>query len=193
MRNLLLAAAALLATAGCATTEVTNTWKDPQGTGARLTKVLVVGISTQASVRRAFEDTFAQSLAEAGVQAVPSHTLVPKDGPIPEDILQKAVADAGADGVLITRMVKQESELVVTPSPLPPPYYGRRRFYYGYYTGMWSGYYEPATVQQYRFVVAEPEPAWSATTRTAEPRDVAKSTAGFAKAIIPAMQRDGLF
>jgi hypothetical protein len=191
----------LLALGGCATTEVTNTWKNTQDASAPLTRVLVVGISSQASVRRAFEDTFSKSLAEAGVQAVPSYTLVAKDGQIPEDVLQKAVADAGADGVLITRMVKREAELVLTPSPLPPPYFGRRRFYYGYYTGMWAGYYEPTTVQQYRYIVAEttlfrataPEPAWSATTRSEEPRDVAKSTAGFARAIIPAMKRDGLF
>jgi hypothetical protein len=66
---------------------------------------------------------------------------------------------------------------------------------------MWSGYYEPSMVQQFKYVIAEttlfraaaPEPAWSATTRTEEPRDVAKSTAGFAKAMIPAMKKDGLF
>lgn len=193
---------ALLAALGaCATTEVTNTWKDPQGSGATLRKVVIVGVSNQASVRRAFEDTFAQSLTDVGVQGVPSYTLIPKDGQIAEDALQKAIQDAGADGVLITRMVSRESDLVVTPSPMPPPMYGRRPYYYGYYTGAWSGYYEPSSVQQFKYIVAETtlfraaaaEPAWSATTRTQEPEDVAKATAGFAKAVIPAMKKDGLF
>lgn len=193
---------ALLAALGaCATTEVTNTWKDPQGSGATLRKVVIVGVSNQASVRRAFEDTFAQSLTDVGVQGVPSYTLIPKDGQIAEDALQKAIQDAGADGVLITRMVSRESDLVVTPSPMPPPLYGRRPYYYGYYSSAWTGYYEPSSVQQFKYIVAETtlfraaaaEPAWSATTRTQEPEDVAKATAGFAKAVIPAMKKDGLF
>lgn len=185
---------------GCATTEVTNTWKDPQHSSTPLRKVLVVGISNQASVRRAFEETFAKSLADAGVAAVPSYTLIAQDGQIAEDVLKKAVADAGADGVLITRMVGRQTDLQVTPSPMPPPIYGSRRYYYGYYTGAWAGYYEPATVQTYRYIVAEttvfsaerPEPAWSATTRTQEPRDVAKATEGFAKVMISALRKDGV-
>jgi hypothetical protein len=192
--------ALLLALAGCATTQVTNTWKDPKYVEPPLRKVLVAGISNQASVRRAFEDTFAAALVEAGVEAIASHTLVPKDGQIPEDVLQKAVSDAGADGVLITRMVAQQTDVVVSPSPMPPPFYGRRPYYYGYYTGAWMGYYEPARLQTYRYVVAEttvfradkPEPAWSATTRTQEPRDVRKATAGFAEAILPALRKDGV-
>ena len=200
IRTRLVVFALLLVAAGCATTEVTNTWKDPQQSGAPLRKVLVVGISNQASVRRAFEDTFAQSLAKAGVQAISSHTLIPKDGQIPEDALQKAVAEAGADGVLITRMVGQQTDLVATPSPMPPPIYGTRRYYYGYYTGAWGGYYEPTSVQAYRYIVAEttvfradkPEPAWSATTRTQEPDNVAKATEGFAKVMISALKKEGV-
>lgn len=193
-------AALLLVVAACATTEVTNTWKDPQDKAGPVGKVLVVGISTQASVRRAFEDTFSKALADAGVQAVPSYTLIAKDGQIEEDVLKKAVADTSADGVLITRMVARESDVVVTPSPMPPPYYGGRRYYYGYYTGAWSGYYEPSSVQQFKYIVAEttlfraqaPEPSWSATTRTEEPKDVAKSTEGFAKVMIERMRKEGV-
>lgn len=198
MKRAWIASFVLLAAAGCATTEVTNTWKDPQDAGTPIRKVLVVGISSQASVRRNFEDTFAKALNASGVEAIASHTLIPRDGKIPEDVLQKAVADAGADGVLITRMVGRDAKLVVTPATLPPPYYGHRSFYYGYYAGAWSGYYEPSTVQQFRYIVAEttlfrasaPEPAWSATTRSEEPRDVAKATEGFAKAMISRMRKE---
>jgi hypothetical protein len=189
-----------LALASCATTKVTNTWKDPQDAAGPLRKVLVVGISDQASVRRSFEDTFSEALAQAGVEAVSSHTLVSRDGQMPEDVLRQAVDDAGADGVLITRMVGRQADVVLTPAPMPPPFYGHRRYYYGFYTGAWMGYYEPVRVQTYRYVVAEttvfraasPEPAWSATTRSQEPRDIRKATEGFARAVIPALKKDGL-
>lgn len=34
--------------------------------------------------------------------------------------------------------------------------------------------------------------AWSATTRTQEPKDVTKATAGFAKVMIQALKKDGV-
>ena len=199
-RPILTLALLLAALCGCATTELTNSWKDPGYAGGKVSKILVVGISSQASVRRVFEDTFAQTLLADGVEAISSYTIIPQDGQIAEDILRSAAEKSRAGGVLITRMVGRESELSVTPAPMPPPYYGGHRYYYGYYTGAWSGYYEPASVQQFNYVVAEttlfradaPEPVWSVTTRTLEPRDVRKATQDFAKVIIDALRKEGL-
>jgi hypothetical protein len=193
-------AALAIGLSACASTTLDNSWKDPHYSGGPLSKILVVGISSQASVRRAFEDTFAQSLTQSGVQAVPSYTLIPQDGRIAEDVLQKAVGEAGANGVLIARMVGRETELTVTTAPMAPPIYGMRRSYYGYYSGAWAGYYEPATVQQFDYIVTEttlfradaPEPIWSGTARTLEPKDVRKATEGFAKVMIDALKKEGL-
>jgi len=200
MVRAILALLLVLVLGGCATTEVSNTWKDPQHSGPALRKVLVVGVTKQAGVRRIFEETFVKSLSEAGVSAVASYTLLTTDGQVTEDALQKAVADAGADGVLIARMVERQTDLQVTPSTISPSYYGARRYYYGAYSGAWTGYYEPATVQTYHYILGEitvfdagkPEPVWSATTRTQEPGDVAKATEGYAKVVIPALRKDGV-
>lgn len=184
----------------CASTTLDNSWKDPQYGGGPVRKVLVAGISNQSGVRRTFEETFARALTQAGVPAVASYTWIPADGQIAEDVLKKAVEQAGADGVLITRMVGRETDISITPSPMPPPVYGMRPYYYGYYTGAWIGYYEPATVRQYNYIVTEttlfradaPEPVWSGTARTLEPRDVRKATEGFAKIMIAALRKEGL-
>ena len=188
------------ALSACASTTLDNSWKDPQYSGGPVGKVLVVGISNQASVRRTFEDTFSQALTQAGVQAVPSHTLIPQDGQIPEDVLKKAVEQAGADGVLITRMVGRQTDVAVTPSAMAPPVYGMRRHYNGFYTSSWSGYYEPVTVQQFNYVVTEttlfrtdaPEPVWSGTARTLDPTEVRKATEDFSKVMIPALKKERL-
>jgi hypothetical protein len=191
----------LAALCGCATTELTNTWKDPQYGGGAVKKVMVVGISNQSSVRRTFEDTFAEMLKANGVEVVPSHTLVPEDGPMPEDRLRAAVAQSGADAVLITRMVERKTEVTVTPAGARPPPAGMRmRGYYGYYSGAWVGYYEPATVHQYDYIVAEttlfagnnPQPVWTGTTRTMESKDIRGATEGFAKPVIEALKKEGL-
>ena len=197
LRIPLLGIVLLTALCGCATTELTNTWKDPAYQGGSVKKIMVVGISNQASVRRTFEDTFAEILKAKGVEVVPSHTLVPEDGQMSEDKLRAAVEQSGAGAVLITRMVERQTETAVTA---PPPVGAYRRTYSGYYSSAWIGYYEPVTVQQFHYVVAEttlfvgdnPQPVWTGTTRTMESKDIRAATEGFAKPVIAALKKQGL-
>lgn len=200
VRAVSLALVALLA--ACTATTLENSWRDAKYSGGPATRILVIGISKQPSVRRTFEDIFAQALTKAGVQAVASHTLIPQDGQIAEDDLQKAVKQAGANGVLITRLVGRQTDNTVTSATMPPPMYGTRRYYSGYYTSAWSGSYEPVAVQQFNFdyVVTEtvlfrsdaPEPVWSGTARTPDPRYVREAAQDFSKAMISTLKKEGL-
>ncbi|MGH8767892.1 MAG: hypothetical protein ACREVT_06860 [Burkholderiales bacterium] len=200
LRFPLFATVLLAVLCGCATTELTHTWKDPQYRGGPVKKIMVAGISNQASVRRTFEDTFAEILRTNGVEAVPSHTVVPEDGQMAEDKLRAAVEQSGADGVLITRMVERQTETTIPRATPMPPSIGARHSYYGYYSGAWIGYYEPATVQTFDYIVAEttlfvaanPQPVWSGTTRTMESKDIRAATEGFAKPVIAALKKEGL-
>jgi hypothetical protein len=186
----------------CTATTLENSWRDEKYSGGPATRILVIGISSDASVRRTFEDIFAQALTKAGVQAVASHTLIPQDGRIAEDDLRKTVEQAGANGVLITRMVERQKANYVTSATVPPSMYGTRRYYSGYYTSAWSGSYEPVAVQQFNFdyVVTEtilfrsdaPEPVWSGTARTPDPRYVREAAQDFSKAMISALKKEGL-
>jgi len=160
---------------GCATTELTNNWKNPEYSGEPTSKVLVVGIADHAGTRRVFEDTLAQALTKRGVQAIASYSVVPTRGKITEEELVKAVERTGVNGVLITRLVRRETETLHAPESMgtAPTAYGMRRRYYGYYDTAWSGHYEPAMTQTIEYVIAETalfrpdvqEPVWSGTTR----------------------------
>lgn len=185
----------------CASTTLDNTWRDPQYSGGPVTKVLIAGISNQAGVRRTFEDTFAETLRAEGVEAIASHTVVPADGQMPEEELHAAVEQTGAGAVLITRLVERQNEISVTPAaPVPAPVGIRRRGYFGYYSSAWVGYYEPATVRQYNYIVAEttlfvgdnPQPVWTGTTRTMESKDIRAATEGFTRPVIAALKKEGL-
>jgi hypothetical protein len=186
----------------CASTDLTNNWKNPEYAGGPVTNVLIVGIVDHAGVRRAFEDTFAQALAKRGVQAIASYSVIPSPGKISEDKLIKAVEQTGVKGVLITRLVSRETEASYAPASMgmPPPAYGMRRRYYGYYDAAWNGHYEPAPAQTIEYVVAETalfkpdvqDPVWSGTTRSQRMGDVRKATGDFAEVMIAAMKRDGV-
>jgi hypothetical protein len=187
---------------GCATTDLTNNWKNPEYSGEPASKVLVVGIADHAGVRRVFEDTLAQALTKRGVQGVASYTVVPTRGKISEEELVKAVERTGVNAVMITRLVRRETETIHAPDSMgmAPTAYGMRTRYYGYYDAAWNGYYEPAMAQTIEYVIAETtlfrpdvqEPVWSGTTRSQRMGDVRKATEDFAEVMIDAMKRDGV-
>ena len=189
---------AMLSLAGCASTSLTSQWSSPGFSGPPLKKLMVAGVSNQSGPRRNFEDEFVAALKTVGVEAVQSYTVIPMDGQADQAVLEKAVRDVGADGVLITRLVKTQRETRVEPGRIYGPGYGRG--FYGWYGSAWGGVYEPARVYQYDVVTAETtvyglaadELIWSGTTRTFDPRDVAKETPGFAKIIIDALKKQGI-
>jgi hypothetical protein len=180
----------------CASTSLVNQWKSPDYSGGPVRKVMVVGVAKQPSVRRVFEDEFAAKLKAAGVEAIPSYTQIGEDAQADPAVIESIVAKLGADGVLITRLVKQEKQTQVSG------YYGpvTPTGFHGWYSSAWMGYYEPPTVYQYDVVtletslynVPQSKLVWSGTTETFSPADVKKETAGFADIIIGALRKQGV-
>jgi hypothetical protein len=54
-----------LSLAGCASSKLVNEWSNPEYSSVHFSNVLVIGVSTQAGVRRTFEDELVAKL-EAG-------------------------------------------------------------------------------------------------------------------------------
>jgi hypothetical protein len=71
----------------------------------RLRKMLVIGVSRQPIIRRAFEDEFVAKLKAAGVDAAPSYHSIPEDGQVDEARMRKAVKKANADADMARNQV----------------------------------------------------------------------------------------
>lgn len=188
---------ACLFMAACASTRLVNVWKDARYSGPPFTKILVIGVTRQAGIRRTFEDIFAEQLRARHVEAVPSYTLIPEDGEVSQQRLVQAVGQSGADGVLVTRLVKVNRETQIYPGTYAgPPYMG----FYGFYSSAWMGFYDPPQVYTYDVVTSETSlfdakvdrVVWSGTTETFSPREVRKDTQEFASVIIKALADQGL-
>ena len=183
--------AAILMLAACASTTLTNSWRDPAYTGPSLKKVMVMGVSTQSSVRRVFEDEFVSELRAAGVAAIASYTLIAQDGKADEATLQQAVRESGASGALISRLVRRETKTQVTPAMYPPVpafgFYGgtRRR-------GSDTTSRRPSiSTTSLRDIDAQ-RLLWAGTTETFSPSNVRKDTKELAKLIIDALKQQRL-
>ena len=176
---------------GCASTRILDTWRDPNFSGPPLKRIMVIGVTRQAGIRRTFEDEFVRELEGKGVRGVASYTLIPEDGEVAKERLAQAVKESGVEGVLITRLVKVETRTQVYPGTyVGPPYLG----FYGYYSGAWVGYYEPAQIYTYDVVTAETNVfdaatdrlIWSTATQT-YPSSVKKDIRDFARLIVKAL------
>jgi hypothetical protein len=102
-------AATLLA--ACASVNLAQSQRNPDYAGPALTRVMVIGVSTNARVRRAFEDGWVAQLKAAGVAAVPSYPLLPNTGEAQQARLWEVVKGAGVDGVLVARKVPVEQDI----------------------------------------------------------------------------------
>jgi len=188
-----------LTLAACAATTLKNSWRDPAYQGPPLKKIMVIGVTSQADRRRSFEDGFVKALKASGVEGIASYTLMPQDGKAEEAQVKDAVVRAGADGVLVTRIVKLDVNTTVTqPSAAMP---GMRAGFYGGYAGAWGGYYEPPMAYQTETLVLETglygmkdtQLLWSGSTETFEPASsIQENIAQFAEVIIKALKSQKL-
>lgn len=194
MRMLL--AVMLFVLAGCSTTQVKDSWKDPAFTGPPLKKVMVIGVSRSEANRRVFEDGFANALQAAGVGAAPSYPALPESGAIAGERISGAVKETGADAVLVVRVLRVRQDVNVTPGYAAPGFYGRG--FRGYYGGAWAAtapdvnVYDVITIESTLWNMAVDKPVWSGTTELTEPKNVATATTELSKVLIAKMKADGV-
>lgn len=130
-----LAALAVLPLVSCAaSTRLTSSWADSTATGRSFQKIAVVGITQRAPRRRMYEDMFVNALAKRGQAAISSYTFA-GEGRLDREAAVAKLQEIGADAVIVTRLVDQQSIReyypgTVTAYAAPSAYYGD---WYGYY------------------------------------------------------------
>lgn len=196
-RLALLSGAALLLSA-CASTQFNAQWLNPEA-GSRLPvrNVLVIGISRDTTARRVYEDTMVAQLAARGVKAQPSYRSLPDDGPAAQPAIERAVRDAGADAVLISRTISVINEVRVSPGMvMGPPYGFGWGGFYGFYHGMWaSAYAIPPSVYTVQNVVVDTRlfdakdfmVLWSGSSTTTPTTSMQATIADFATSLVTAL------
>ncbi len=118
------ATVSMIALAGCATPSTTldARWVNPESAGQRSVRsVMVMAAIRDSTSRRNFEDRMVTSLSASGVKAVPSYRFIPADGPVSEEQLRRAVADAGVGHALVSRIINVTTEVNVTPGMVMGP------------------------------------------------------------------------
>jgi len=96
---------AVLLTA-CATSSLVSQQSNPDYVGKPFRSVMVVAVTQDDLVRRTFEDRMVALLGRRGLNGIPGYSAIGPRRKLEEAELRSAVAGSGAEGVLITRVVR---------------------------------------------------------------------------------------
>lgn len=155
--------------ASCAdttTTRVTGQWRNPRYHGM-LTKVLVISLAQEPSIRQSFEQTVSARLRKQGIEAVPSSDIIPLDEKIDRKTVKAALAGKGFDGVLVSRLIGIDADSTYVPPRTAEDF---DSFYNHAYAMVYTpGYLARRTVVSIRINVYETGHGrliWSMTSQT---------------------------
>jgi len=187
----LITAVALLS--ACTSTTLVNEWHNPSSSGTPYHRVIVFGLTNEEGLRRTFEDEFVAQLKVVGVDAVPSYQYLPQEREPGQEKIRTAAQEAGADAVLVTRLVTVAPRVQYSTAFYATSAFGFRRRC----CGGWVAY---STPYQYEVYVAETnlydgarnELAWSGMTQTSAPGKVRKEMQEFAGVIIDSLKKQRL-
>ncbi len=184
---------------GCAAhTTLSGVWNATDVVPTPLSNVMVLGIGTQETSRRIFEDHFAQALQERGTDAIASYRVLPMDEKLSEPALERAIEAGAHQALVLTRLVAVDEKETYVP-PTSSMSMGMGRGYYGYYGSSWGMNYSPGYVQRTTIVRLETrvysadgdQLVWSAHSETFQPADVDDTVASVTKAVVKRLAEDG--
>ena len=185
-------------------TRLVTSWKNPEYSGSRFHKVLVLGMSEKAGVRADFEDALSKLVTRDGVEAIPGNTILlrPEDTKLDLNYLKTQIREFKIDAVIVSRLVKVETNVTYIPGQvyaMPYPYY---RSFYGYYGAVYPVVYSPDYLREDKTVrvetnvydtrTAEGEIVWTGTSDTFNPRSADKAIDGVTKLIVKELQKEAI-
>lgn len=200
---------------GCATpaTTLDAQWVNPGFAGKKAVRnVMVMSAGRDSTNRRIFEDRMVAALSATGLKAVQAYKFIPEEAPVSEERLRRAVAQAGVQQVMVTRIVNVSTQVNVSPGMVMGPAWGPGwgagpgwgpgwGGFAGYHNSMWATTIPPqvTTTQNVNadtrvFDANDSEVIWSASTTTAagSSPSMPQLINQFVDLIVATMTKDGV-
>jgi hypothetical protein len=200
-------AVAAMCLAGCASSSIKKTWKSPEYQGGPVQKPAVIGVDDRGIVRKGFENRFVRDLREHGQEAIVTYELMAlPDIKADKDAAAARLREAGADSVLIVRLVDQvnyDSQVRASPALFAPTvtgigsYYGWYDYYSVAFTEMgtvWSSTKQLAYLDISLYSLKSSQRIWSGLTKATikETTDRVEVVDALVSKVVDAMRKDGV-
>ena len=99
----------------CSSSRPIDEWRSDNFAGT-LDNILIIGVTSQSTRRRTFEDTFVGGLMALEVNAIPSYRLLASSLELNKEIVTKAIEGKNIGAVLVTRLAGFSEKEVYQPS-----------------------------------------------------------------------------
>lgn len=158
MKKLLLITLALLLTS-CSSTQLVDTWRNPEIPEFSTSKILIVGMTSDTKARKKFEQQLKDEYLSKGINAIMSLDVFDKSITSEEKTedellaLEKKMIDDGFDSVLLSKVIGVEDAIAYN-STYRDNDYSYRNFRDDYYTHQ-DIYYNPEYYIKYKVYHAE--------------------------------------
>jgi hypothetical protein len=165
----------------------------------KLKQILVIAVIDNYLIRQEFEDQMEKLLAKSGVEAVPSHMVLPPRNEMMEGELKQRIKESTLDAVLVIRpkAVRKESEEVITGGfYVPPPGY----YSFWPYWSMASAQFYPTSSYTKENIIVRAEfnlyntkdekLLWSGETDTVYSKDFQKLGKEYAEMLVKQLKKD---
>ncbi len=198
-----LAVAAALAAAACASTSFNSTWRNPAATPGNFQgqKVAALVMSPDQAVRFGAEDALARELTARGAVGIPAYSLIPKELTKDKEKAKEFLEKAEVAGVVVMRVVGKDQQVTQTAGGL---YWGGPAYatfwgggYYGY---GWGAVYSPGyittdtivSVETLVYSLKQDKLVWAGQSETTNPSKVGPFISELVAKVAAEMKKEGL-
>ena len=94
---------------GCAHNKLTDSWINPEYRGKLKGPVFIMGVFTDPTAHKIFEDSFVEEFDKIGIKAVPSYAYSLGTSQINKETLHQTLRNAGARELLIIHLTNENS------------------------------------------------------------------------------------
>jgi hypothetical protein len=207
----IVAAALILALAFCAPpalnakgVKLLQSWKNPDYSGQRPHRVLVIGMTENPEIRADFEDDLSTAITKDGLEVVPGNHILfrPESAELEPDYLRAQIRDFHIDAVLVSRLVHIDKKTTYVPGhnyAIPYPYY---HSLYGYYRAVYHQVYSPDYLREdttvrvetnfYVATLSDAELIWTGTSDSFNPKSAKKVIDGLVKLIVKELTKQNI-
>ncbi|MBO9732800.1 MAG: hypothetical protein J7623_29425 [Chitinophaga sp.] len=191
--------------AGCTSTNLISSWKDPALQPQKFSKILVIGMagSKDRDIRENLENAMSQQLTANGMSAATATSIF---GPKTFENLSEAeavnqISDKGFDGVMILSLLDKNKERYYSPGRMSyTPFAMVRSHWYPYYRVIYNrtytpGYYNTSvdyTLEANLYSSKGETLDYSAQAKTFDPSNASALATSFSKTVIADMLKKGV-
>jgi hypothetical protein len=182
------------------TTDLTDSKTWPENRSGEISKILVVGVSDNHSVRNLYEREMQERLQKRGVVVMRSLDKMPKDAVIEREAFETYFQSEGIDAVLVSQVIDVENVGVYSEGyeyGQPPV---ALNSYYDYYTNAYYNVSEPGhfdyakilKVESNMFDVSSEQLIWQCHSKSFNKENAEKVVGDLTKLLSKAMVEDGV-